>query len=634
MASIPLPALDVKPPNIDPAAGIRNAYAIRGMQQQQQMGSIELQNAQQDQKDRQTISKLMQQYSGDLSKVIPAASTAGVNYKTVAGLQSTNLDIQTKLAGLTKDQLGNFSAVHDNAAGLIQPVLDAPTPEAKDAAYQAGLKKIYANPQMYGITDASQIPAVRPPDETLKTQLALNMGQKEQAAQTMKQREVAAQELAANNRGGPDMAVFNSLVNGGGSAPNGQPPNPAAPAVQQQAPPANALAAGPQPQAVPVNPPATGDSQPAQAPVNPPATGNAVQVPPQAQGAPPQIVTPQGAQSAAAQPVNTTAPQRLSPEAALARIQEIKNSVGKNGPLAPDQIDNLNKTLADRYQVLNPGKTLPPQYVLPPNAKAQDYATVDKALEQVEHAQGVKAQQDTANAMRTQAAATSQAAAADRSDKLGREPVVGQDKDGNTVLVSAADAKTMGLTGQMKADTDLVNKAQAGRDWLKLATNQAPADASPDKMGIMQLVNKMDAEGKLGTITSRWEDFMAGKVGAGDPEFAALRAKMGLSTTKLMQAHVGSRGGAFMLEHFEDLANAGKMNAPTLKSALASEVDYVKDVAKMPQPSNAGPSKGATNNPTPDTHAWSLSAWQQSHPKGDPLQAQRAAKAQNYTVVP
>lgn len=374
MASIPLPALDVKPPNIDPAAGIRNAYAIRGMQQQQQMGSIELQNAQQDQKDRQTISKLMQQYSGDLSKVIPAASTAGVNYKTVAGLQSTNLDIQTKLAGLTKDQLGNFSAVHDNAAGLIQPVLDAPTPEAKDAAYQAGLKKIYANPQMYGITDASQIPAVRPPDETLKTQLALNMGQKEQAAQTMKQREVAAQELAASNRGGPDMAVFNYLVNGGGSAHNGQPPNPPATAVQQQAPPANALAAGPQPQAVPVNPPATGDSQPAQAPVNPPATGNAVQVPPQAQGAQsvvaaPPIVPPQGAPSVPVQPqagvpavqpplslqdkgqIGFDVAKGMTPEAAYAKLQQMKQEAkpDKTTPVDQQEFEDFMKNPPKGY---------------------------------------------------------------------------------------------------------------------------------------------------------------------------------------------------------------------------------------------------------------------------------------------
>lgn len=266
--------------------------------------------------------------------------------------------------------------------------------------------------------------------------------------------------------------------------------------------------------------------------------------------------------------------------------------VVKNGPLAPPDIQQKQQQLTDRFQVLNPGKQLPGEFTLPQNATRQQYADMDKAMEQLERAQGTKAQQDTANAMRQQAAATSQAAAADRSDKAGREPVTGKDKDGNTVLVSAADAKNMGLTGQMKADTDLVNKSQAGRDWLNLATAKASPNAPPSQMGIMQLVDKMDQDGKLGTVASRWNEFMAGKVGAGDPDFAALRAKMGLSTTKLMQAHVGSRGGAFMLEHFQDLADAGKMDAPTLKSALSSEVDYMQDVAKMP---GRGPQGGGSN---------------------------------------
>jgi hypothetical protein len=266
--------------------------------------------------------------------------------------------------------------------------------------------------------------------------------------------------------------------------------------------------------------------------------------------------------------------------------------VVKNGPLAPPDIQQKQQQLSDRFQVLNPGKPTPPEFSLPQNATRQQYSDMDKAMEQLERAQGTKAQQDTANAMRQQAAATQQAAAADRSDKAGREPVTGKDKDGNTVLVSSADANKMGLTGQMKADTDLVNKSQAGRDWLNLATAKAAPNAPPSQMGIMQLVDKMDQDGKLGTVASRWNEFMAGKVGAGDPDFAALRAKMGLSTTKLMQAHVGSRGGAFMLEHFQDLADAGKMDAPTLKSALSSEVDYMQDVAKMP---NRGPQGGGSN---------------------------------------
>lgn len=389
MASIPLPALDVKPAAIDPTQVYKNALAIRGMNQQNQMGNIELQNAQQDQKDRQTISKLLQQNSGNLEKVIPAAAAAGVNYKTLATLQSTNVDLQTKISQKTDIDLKNFAAVHENAASLIQPVLDAATPQDKDAAYQAGLKKIYANPQMYGVNDPAQIPAVRPPDDTLKTQLAFNVGQKEMSAQQMKQREVAAQELAANNRGGPDMAVFNSLVNGpqGAGAPAGQAPNPAV-AAPPQVPPANALAAGPQPQApavpinppatsaaphgVPVNPPATGDNQPPQVPINPPANGT--QVPPQAQGSQPvaaapavkTIVPPQGAPSVPLQPgVPAGAPplslqdkgqmqfdvaKGMTPEAAYAKLQQMKQDT------KPDKTTSVDQQEMNAWLAKNPGK--------------------------------------------------------------------------------------------------------------------------------------------------------------------------------------------------------------------------------------------------------------------------------------
>jgi hypothetical protein len=57
---------------------------------------------------------------------------------------------------------------------------------------------------------------------------------------------------------------------------------------------------------------------------------------------------------------------------------------------------------------------------------------------------------------------------------------------------------------------------------------------------------------------------------------------MGLATTALMQVHVGSRGGAFLLEHFDDLASAKKMDAPAFKAALDVENRYVTQKAMLP----------------------------------------------------
>lgn len=289
--------------------------------------------------------------------------------------------------------------------------------------------------------------------------------------------------------------------------------------------------------------------------------------------------------------------QKQATERQVATIRASKPPEGEL-PLG-DKVASLNQAMAQRYQVLNPGKPLPPFLTLPPTATQKDFDRVDKLMQQTESAQGTKAQQDTANAMRQESQRMAQQSQAERLEQQGLQPIVGTDpKTGKDVLVSASDAKSLGLTGAMKADADLVNKSHAARTWLSLASKEAPAGAPADQMGIMQLVDKMDAAGKLGPIASRWNDFLTGKIGAGDPDYAALRAKMGLSATKLMQAHVGSRGGAFMLEHFEDLANAGKMDATTLKAGLASELNYMQDVAMLPQRGAAQPAARKSTGPS------------------------------------
>ena len=267
-------------------------------------------------------------------------------------------------------------------------------------------------------------------------------------------------------------------------------------------------------------------------------------------------------------------------------------------------VDQYNQALTTRYQVLNPGKPLPSEFTLPATATQKDYDRVDKLMESTEKSQGTLAQQNTANAIRQQTFSLAQQAAADRESNQGLTPVIGTDPaSGKTVLVPKAAADQMGIKDGMKAGEQEVSKAQAARHWIPLATSPGdtgdPKTSSPESMGILPLIDKLDAEGKLGPVASRWNEFMAGKVGAGDPDVEALRTKMGLSTTLLMNAHVGSRGGSYMLEHFQDLANAGKMDAKTLKSGVKSELNYVQDRAMMPTPKGTtAATPGAPTGPT------------------------------------
>ena len=272
---------------------------------------------------------------------------------------------------------------------------------------------------------------------------------------------------------------------------------------------------------------------------------------------------------------NTFKQAETAKDTSAAKLSDIEAQLKQQDLNFGAKVPQLNDALTQRYQVLHPGQSLPAPFTLGQNASKADFDRIDKILEATERSQGTKAQQDTANAMREQTLALT------KSTK-DLTPVIGQDAQGNDVLVPKSQADDMALKNPMKAGEQEVGKAQAARHWIPLATAQGdPKD--PSTMGILPLIDKLDTEGKLGVVASRWNDFLAGKVGSADPDVAALRAKMGLSTTLLMNAHVGSRGGSYMLEHFQDLADSGKMDAPTLKSGVKSELNYIEGRAMLPK---------------------------------------------------
>jgi hypothetical protein len=243
-------------------------------------------------------------------------------------------------------------------------------------------------------------------------------------------------------------------------------------------------------------------------------------------------------------------------------------------------VDQLNQAFQSRWQINHPGEPLPDQFKLKPDATPEDFARMDKVLEGTERATLTKKEKEVADAMRAQTYEMAR-------EKADMHAVIGTDpKTGNPVLVPFSQAQQMGIQNPLQASDDQTNKAIAARHWLQLANKQAPATADPSDMGIRQLIDTLDSQGKLGPLASRWNDFRAGKWGAGDPYYKALDTKLGLSSTLLMQAHAGNKGGSFMLEHFEDLANDKKLDGPTLKAGFNSEVNYVTDRAMDPNPPN------------------------------------------------
>jgi hypothetical protein len=122
------------------------------------------------------------------------------------------------------------------------------------------------------------------------------------------------------------------------------------------------------------------------------------------------------------------------------------------------------------------------------------------------------------------------------------------------------------------------------RDSAKFAQTLLPHITT-----LQQEISSLDAAGKLGPLAGRWGDFMAGKVGAGDPDYERLRVNLGLFKTALGRVHGGARGGAspFMIEHFNNLINGATMDAATLHSGIDAASDWVKGYANM-VPSSGG----------------------------------------------
>jgi len=170
----------------------------------------------------------------------------------------------------------------------------------------------------------------------------------------------------------------------------------------------------------------------------------------------------------------------------------------------------------------------------------------------------------------------------EREEKQGLKWVTGEVPGTHqTVTVPFSQAKAMNLENQAEANADHVNKVLAARVVVPMLYNTDKTD-----LGVLQLIDELGKNGDLGAVASRWNDFMVRKVGADQTKgqlFTKLRTKLDLAQTKMMQAHVGNRGGAFMLEHFEDLANAGKLNADTLRAAVDTELRYMDRNAEKPR---------------------------------------------------
>jgi hypothetical protein len=141
----------------------------------------------------------------------------------------------------------------------------------------------------------------------------------------------------------------------------------------------------------------------------------------------------------------------------------------------------------------------------------------------------------------------------------------------------------LGKNVQKQVMTELQGR---GVDVHKLTTqNQAMAEIAHSLIGkfdsAMKKLEDPKIAAKFGPAVGRFQEFMAGKVGSGDPDFVELRSTLSLLLTGTMRAHFGARGGQQMYDHFVDLLNSGRMDAPTLLASMRGLRDFMKGYEEM-----------------------------------------------------
>jgi hypothetical protein len=153
------------------------------------------------------------------------------------------------------------------------------------------------------------------------------------------------------------------------------------------------------------------------------------------------------------------------------------------------------------------------------------------------------------------------------------------------LVEAAARAHGQAQTEQVNKEARAYSRANEMFDRKQDALSNSTktmVEASPKVLELVDRTRKLiDQQVKtLGPLASRWNEFMAGKVGMPNQDFTKLRTNVGLLTTLLMRMHVGARGGEYIMKHFQDLIDTGKQSPDNLYAALDEIGRYAKDVQR------------------------------------------------------
>jgi len=313
-------------------------------------------------------------------------------------------------------------------------------------------------------------------------------------------------------------------------------------------------------------------------------------------------------------------------------------------PMPKRQLENYNsKAHSDQLDFLTKKQNIATKAAQEREANAN----ADKAPSEIEKnkAEASKAYQDAQAAIRAGASADDPAVAnlgeltargGLTEDQLSR---FGKGKDGQNTL-SAVQKYLAQKYPNLNQDSIFIT-AQERR------TSDLAKNAMHNLEGIGAIIAKRpDLIGPLNGILSSGKTV----VGTNDPDLAQLNTLAGLYVLPSQGAH-GSRSAQVYEKTKNDIIN-GLKNGPkgvaasidAARSSLQNLADvgkpknldgtpFVPTSAPAPAVAPAAAPAAPTALPSPQTHVFSVSAWQRANPKGDVNAAKAAAQAAHYTVT-
>jgi len=173
------------------------------------------------------------------------------------------------------------------------------------------------------------------------------------------------------------------------------------------------------------------------------------------------------------------------------------------------------------------------------------------------------------------------------------------------------DAKNWSLIQSNKGLAEAVRQRLAAQgvnvtqlDAQTRSTAQFAHTVRPHIDNTFSLIDKLDQQGKLGPLFGRWNEWRAGKWGAGDPDYIALRNNINLIDSAVARIHGGARGGGSppMIQYMHEMLSAGPKDAASMRAGLNVFNDWVKGYEGMaPGFANApaaGEGRGTVSPPT------------------------------------